>query len=127
MQADLFSLANLVTTVPIPPAPVLRPHTTWPFPGETPEDSARAGLANSCKHADMVAAVVLAQGGAELTDSQVLALVPTDWRALLGPFAHGSISPWEGEQRGIDVRYVAHEGGGFHFTYSAAVSPKVRV
>lgn len=105
-------------TIVIPPAPALEPHA-WPYPGLTPENSARAGWAISSEHADMVAAVVKSRGGAELTEAQVLALVPADWRALMGDFAHASLSPREGESRGVDVRYVWHDGGGFHFTYQA--------
>jgi len=31
---------------------------------------------------------------------------------------HG-LCPRQGEERGIEVRYVGHDGGGHHFTYQA--------
>lgn len=73
----------------------------------------------SSAYADMLAAVIKSQGCAEMTKQQVLALVPKDWRDLLGRFAHGSIGWQQGEQRGIRSKYVAHDGGGFHFTFQA--------
>lgn len=118
-QSDLFSVKNLAAFVDIPRAPVLVPHSEWPYPGMTPEDSARSALANSSEHADMLAQVVHSQGGAKLTAGQVLSLVPADWRDLLGPFAHAHLTQREGEQRSIQVGYVPHEGGGCHFTYQA--------
>lgn len=118
MQADLFAAQSPAPA--IPPAPILRPHTDWPFPGLDAEDSARAALANSAEYADMLAAVLTSKGEACLTSSQLLALVPDDWRSLLGRWAHASLSHRQGEARGIDVSYVSHEGsGGFHFTYRA--------
>lgn len=119
MQGELFSPASLAPTVVIPPPPALVPHTDWPFPGLSPEDSARAGWAISSEHADMLAAVVHSQGSAELTTGQVLALIPAAWRVLMGDFAHANLSHRQGESRGIKVRYVSHDGGGFHFTYQA--------
>lgn len=119
MQSDLFSVANLAASVAIPPAPALVPHHGWPFPGLSPEDSARAGLSHGAEHADMLAAVVKAQGGAELTDGQLFALIPADWRELLGGYANALMCPREGEARGVRVRYVPHDGGGFHWTYQA--------
>lgn len=120
-QPSLFGPQNLASSVVMPKAPALTPHA-WPFPGMTPDDSARAGWSGSCEYADMLAAVIQAQGGAELTKQQVLALVPDDWRDLLGRFVHGSIGWSQGEQRGIQTKYVGHDGGGFHFTYQAASS-----
>ena len=120
MQIDLFSIRALAATVSLPPAPELVPDSSWPFPGLTPEDSARASIAISDEYVDMLAALVLSRGGDELTHSQVLELVPPDWRALLGRFAHSSMAPWQAEQRGVAVRHVGHEGGGFHFTYRPA-------
>lgn len=117
-QPDLFSADNLAATVRIPKAPALVPHT-WPFPGMTPEDSARAGIANSEEYRDMLAAVIKTQGRALLTRGQVMALIPADWVELCGRFTHGSLDIRPGVQRGIDVKYVPHDGGGFHFTYQA--------
>lgn len=65
----------------------------------------------------MLAAVIQSQGGAELTRQQVLALIPNDWRELLGQFAGGSIGWTQGEKRGIASKYVPHDDGGFHFTF----------
>jgi hypothetical protein len=117
-QASLFSLSNMALTVQIPSAPALVPHK-WPFPGMTPEDSARAGIANSDEYDDMLAAVIKFQGSAVLTKKQVLALVPDDWRDLCREYTHGSLDFRTGEERGIQVKYVPHDGGGFHFTYQA--------
>jgi hypothetical protein len=117
-QPSLFDPQNLASSVVMPKAPQLVIHT-WPFPGMTPEDSARASWAGSEEYADMLAAVIQSQGGHELTKQQVLALIPNDWRDLLGQFAHGSIGWSQGEQRGIKTNYVPHDGGGFHFTFQA--------
>jgi hypothetical protein len=121
MQADLFSVESLAPTVVVPSVPELVLHADWPFPGLTPLETARASLGISAEYADMVAAVVLAQGGAELTGAQVAALMPDDWkRELCNPKVAG-ISTREGETRGVAVRYVPHDGGsGFHFTYRPA-------
>lgn len=116
---DLFGLENLASTVDIPLAPKLVPHDDWPFPGLTPEESAQSSWALSEEYADLLAAVIKTKGGAELTTKQVLALVPKDWRDLLGRFAHGSIGWTQGELRGIKTKYVAHDDGGFHFTFQA--------
>lgn len=116
---DLFSPENLAATVVIPPAPKLVPHKNLLDPMVLDEDSARWCLALSREHSDMLAAVIKSQGGAELTKQQVLALVPKDWRDLLGRFAHGSLGWQEGEKRGIRSKYVAHDDGGFHFTFQA--------
>jgi len=115
---DLFSLENLATTVHIPRAPKLIPHD-WPYPGLTAEDSARSGLAMSEEYADMLAAVIYSQAPAVLTSKQVLALIPSEWRALLGRFSHGSLSWTCCEKRAIRSNYVAHDDGGFHFTFQA--------
>lgn len=120
MQSDLFSVANLAATVAIPPPPpALVLSLGWPFPGMTPEDCARASLASSDDYADMLAAIVKSQGGAELTDGQLFALIPADWRELLGRYAHALLCPRIGEARGLRVRYVSHDGRGFHWTYQA--------
>lgn len=117
-QTSLFDAAGLAATIVIPPAPALEPHA-WPYPGMTPEDCARAAWGISSEYSDMLAAVVQAQAGAELTSGQVLAHIPSDWRALLGDWVHASLCPRQGDERGIEVRYVHHDGGGHHFTYQA--------
>lgn len=118
LQTSLFDASNLAATVEIPPAPALVPHQ-WPFPGMTPEDSARAAIAISEEYADMLAAVIQHQGCAPLIGKQVLALIPSDWRELCGQYAHGSIGWRQGEQRGIKTEYVPHDDGGHHFTFQA--------
>ena len=85
----------------------------------TPEDSARASIAASESYRDMLATVIKSQGGAELTGKEVLALVPADWRELCGRYAHGALGMQCGERRGIRVKYVHHDDGGFHFTFQA--------
>lgn len=117
-QTQLFSPENLAATVVIPRPPALVPHQ-WPFPGMTPDASARASIANSEDYFDMLAAVIKANGGAELTKQQVLAKVPDDWRELCRNYAHGSLDFRTGEERGIKVKYVPHEDGGFHLTFQA--------
>mgnify|MGYP001205288969 CR=1 FL=1 len=118
IQSDLFSAKTLATTVMLPLPPALRPHA-WPYPGMTPEDSARAALSLSSEYADLLASAIKARGGVKLTGSQVLALIPDPWRDALGKWAHGSLSARQGEQRGMEVKYVSHDGGGFHFEYHA--------
>lgn len=117
-QADLFSSANLASTVQIPKAPTLVPHQ-WPFPGMTPENSARAAIANSVEYREMLASVIKSQGGAELTAEQVMALVPSDWLDVCQEYAYANLYPECGRLYGIEVKYVHHDGGGFHFTYRA--------
>ena len=119
MQAELFSAANLAPTVKIPPAPILPPHYDWPFPGMSPSDSARAGIAMSSDFTDTIIAVIKANPDRAGTDAQVLALIPADWKALLGPWAHGSIEDRQGRPHCIRVTQVMHEGpgGGFHREY----------
>ncbi len=119
MQAELFSAANLAPTVKIPQAPVLVPHYEWPFPGMSPSDSARAGIAMSSEFTEAIIATIKAHPDRAGTDAQVLALIPDDWKALLGPWAHGSIEDWQGRPHGIKVTQVMHEGpgGGFHREY----------
>ncbi|VFR81167.1 hypothetical protein ISE1_2713 [plant metagenome] len=119
MQRDLFGAANLAATVVIPPAPVLAPHYEWPYPGLSPEDSARAGLSGSSEYAQVIIATILAYPDRAGTDAQVLALLPDDWKRLLGRVAHGSICDRQGRPHGIAVTHVTHEGpgGGFHLAY----------
>lgn len=119
MQIELFSAANLAPTVKIPPAPILVPHYDWPFPGMSPSDSARAGIAMSREFLDTIVATIKANPGRAGTDAQVLALIPEDWKALLGTWAHGSIEDRDGRPHGIKVTQVMHEGpgGGFHREY----------
>lgn len=98
------------------PAPKLVPHE-WPYPGMTPAESAQSSLSQSNEFADVIAATIFSQGSAVLTQQQVCHLIPRDWIELLGKFAHAGLSVSQAEKRGIDCKYVGHEGGGFHFQY----------
>ena len=118
-QQSLFSPANLAATVQIPPAPKLVPHTSWPYPGMTPETSSQAAMAGSREYFDMLASVIKAHGGGRRTDKQVLAMVPADWRELCGKFAHASLPIWTAKDHGIEIIYVPHDDGGLHFEYQA--------
>lgn len=119
-QQSLFSASNLARTVKMLPAPnQLTPHT-WPFPGMTPEDSARASLTQGNEYQEMLASVIKASGCARITTKEVLALVPKDWRDLCGKYAHATIANWTAKKHRIEIIYVPHESsGGFHFEYSA--------
>jgi hypothetical protein len=120
MQSDLFSAKNMAPSVVLPPPPTLQPFFDWPYPGLSPEDSARAALALSSEYADVIAGVVKQHAGDGLTTGQVLALIPTEWKSVLGRWAHANLSATQGQQRGLDVKYVGHDGGsGFHFEYRA--------
>lgn len=103
----------------LPPAPILIPHTSWPYPGMTPEDSARAAIVSSEQYGEMLASVIKSKGDARMTTQEVLAAVPKEWRALCGRFAHGNISRSLGDKHGIESIYVNHDGHGFHFEYRA--------
>lgn len=111
------TLCALAADLPI--APILRPHVDWPYPGLTPEDSARAAIVSSEQYGEMLVAVIKSKGDARVTTQEVLAAVPKDWRDLCGRFAHGNISRSLGEKHGIESIYVDHEGHGFHFEYRA--------
>ena len=117
-QAGLFSAENLAASVCLASAPKVEPHS-WPFPGLSGLDSARSALADSESYADLLAAVIKSEGGQELTSGQVLAKVPQDWREALGKWAHGVLSQRQAEQRNIKFKFVSHEGGGHHYTYTA--------
>lgn len=111
---------SVAVAVPCPPA--LIPHVDWPFPGMSPEDSARAAIARSQAYFDMLAAVIKSQGNDRLVGVQVKALVPLEWRELCGQYTHASLGVAEGSARGIVVEHVSHEMGGFHTTYRAKSS-----
>ncbi|MDN7880084.1 hypothetical protein [Burkholderia aenigmatica] len=97
-------------------APKLVPHS-WPHPGLTPVESAQAGMAMSDEFADVIAATFLSQGASVLTTQQVARLIPQDWCDLLGPYTHAILSSQQAERRGIECKYVSHDGGEFHFEY----------
>ncbi|WP_321820820.1 MULTISPECIES: hypothetical protein [unclassified Burkholderia] len=98
------------------PAPKLVPHL-WSYPGLTPVESAQASLAMSKEFADVIAATFFSQGASVLTELEVRRLLPQDWVDLLGRYAHASLSSQQAEKRGIECKYVSHDGGGFHFEY----------
>lgn len=116
IQNELFSAKGMAVTVELLPPPALQPHA-WPFPGLTPEDSARSALSISSEYADLIASVIKVRGGERLTEFQVFALIPDSWKDALGQWAHGSLSASQGEQRGVAVKFVPHDGGGYHFEY----------
>lgn len=118
-QLTLFGAANLASTVHVPAAPRLTPHTDWPYPGMTPEDSARASMSRTEAYHEMLAAVIKANGGARLTTSEVLAAVPADWREVCGKYVHATLPNWTAKEHGIEIIYVPHDDGGLHFEYRA--------
>lgn len=119
-QNSLFSAANLASTVQMPPAPKhLTPHTDWPYPGMTPEDSARSVVHLSEEYQEMLAAVIKSKGGARMTREEILAAIPADWRDLCGKYASASIWNWAAKKHGVEITYVTHDGGGGHFEYHA--------
>lgn len=121
-MCDLFSPRNLARTVVIPPAPALdaERHAAWPYPGMTAEDCARSAISMSPEYADMLEAVIRSQGDARLTSDEIKALIPQDWRDLMGRWLYGGMCAREADQRGIQAIYVSHDGNGFHFSYRVA-------
>lgn len=117
-QQSLFSAANLAATVQIPVPPELVPHTDWPFPGLTPNESAQAALVKSPAYFDMLASVIKSKGPGPHTKGQIMAAIPPNWAELCGRFTHAGIDFRDCEQRGIKLTYVPHDDGGLHFTYS---------
>lgn len=116
-QMQLFGPSNFPQVDGLPPAPRLVPHD-WPFPGMTPEDSARAALSMSNEFADVyVTTIKRHAGGGVLTDMQIKALLPQDWLDLLGPWASRNLCQRECEKYDIEGKHVIHEGGGFHWEY----------
>lgn len=88
----------------------------WPFPGLTANETAQSALAQSAEYKAAIAATILS-GPAWTTESEVRAAIPQDWKDALGRFFHASLCQREGEQHGIDVKHVSHDGGGFHIEY----------
>jgi hypothetical protein len=119
MKRDLFTMPLPLDLEPMPAAPTLIPHK-WPFPGTTPEDSARIAVSMSGAFADAIAATIKRNvGKGVLVDSQIKALLPQDWLDLLGRWACRKLSQRDGEQRGIEVAHISHDDGGFHCEYRA--------
>lgn len=121
-QASFFDDEDLASPAAIPAAPELIPHE-WPFPGMSPQDSARAAMARSPDYYAMLAAVLKNQPSGELTNKQLLSKVPDDWRAVCGKYAHGQLDFRHGKEFGVRVTFVSHEDGGFHFSYCAEAQP----
>lgn len=121
MQTDLFSAASLARTIPLPPAPTLdiARYQEWPFPGCTPRECAQAALAFSNEYADMLAAVIKTQGGNQLSGDGVKALIPGDWRKLMGKYLHASMTEWQCNPRGIELSYLSRPDGFPVFMYQA--------
>jgi len=115
VQADLFTNMGECEISSNLPAPRLIPHVQ-PFPGMSPEDSARSALSMSEAYSEVVLATILNKGG-RLTTSQVMSILPHDWTELLGPWVHADLPPRIADLHGITKDYVAHDGGGFHFEY----------
>ncbi|QBY56128.1 hypothetical protein [Cupriavidus oxalaticus] len=104
----------------VPSAPILdvARYASWPFPGLTARETAQSVLAQSAEYKQAIAATILS-GPAWTTESEVRAAIPQDWKDALGRFFHASLCQREGEQHGIDVKHVSHDGGGFHIGYRA--------
>lgn len=121
MQIDLFSAASLACTIQVPPAPVLNiaHYQAWPFPGGTPRECAQAGMALGDEYADMLAAVIKTQGGNQLSSEGVKALIPDDWRKLMGKFLHATMVEHKCKARGIELSYLARPDGFPVFMYQA--------
>lgn len=121
MQAELFSAAALASTIQVPPAPKLDigRHQAWPFPGYTPRECAQAALARSSAYLDMLAAVVKTQGGNQLSSDGLKALIPDDWRKLMGKYLHASMVEWQCKPRGIELSYLSRPDGFPVFMYRA--------
>lgn len=117
MQRDLFSPANLASSAVIPEAPQLIAHQ-WPYPGLSGGDSARSSLAQSAQFVEVIALTIKRSGAALITDAEAKELLPADWKALLGRWAHAALSQWQAELHGIRVEYVSHGAdGGHHWQY----------
>ena len=105
----------------IPPAPRLdvARYEAWPFPGLTARETAQSVLAQSREYKAAIAAAILSGPAQLVTESMVFAAMPQDWKDTLSRFFHASLCQREGEQHGIRVKHVAHDGGGYHIEYSA--------
>ena len=121
MQCDLFSAASLAPTIKVPPAPVLdiARYQEWPFLGFTPSECAQAALTGSSEYMDMLAAVIKSEGGNQLSSAGVKALIPSDWRKLIGKLLHASMTEWQCKPRGIELSYLSRPDGFPVFMYQA--------
>lgn len=121
MQTDLFSATSLAPTIQVPQAPALDQgrYQEWPFPGFTPRECAQAALAGSSEYMDMLAAVIKSEGGNQLSSAGVKALIPSDWRKLMGKYLHASMTEWQCKPRGIELSYLSRPDGFPVFMYQA--------
>lgn len=121
MQIDLFSAASLARAIQVPPAPMLdlSRHQAWPLPGYTPRECAQAALSRSSEYMDMLSAVVKTQGGNQLSSDGLKALIPADWRKLMGKYLHASMVEWQCKPRGIELSYLPRPDGFPVFMYQA--------
>lgn len=115
-QCDLFSPGNMASVACFPPAPALVSHR-WPYPGLSGEDSARSSLAQSAQFVEVIALTIKRAQASVITDAEVKALLPADWKHILGRWVHATLAKWQGEQRGIQVEHVSHGDGGYHWQY----------
>ncbi|WP_432263507.1 hypothetical protein [Cupriavidus sp. TMH.W2] len=89
----------------------------WPYPGLTPVETAQSALAQSREFKAAIAAAILSGAALLATEAMVRAWLPQDWKDALGRFFHASLCAREGEEHGIHVKYVPHDGGGYHYEY----------
>lgn len=121
MQTDLFSAAALAHTIEVPPAPELdiARHQANPYPGYTPLECAQASMVRSAEYLDMLAAVIKRQGGTQLSSEGLKALIPDDWRRLVGKYLHATMVEWQCKPRGIELSYLARPDGFPVFMFQA--------
>lgn len=81
--------------------------------------SAQAALAGSSEYMDMLAAVIKSEGGNQLSSAGVKALIPSDWRKLIGKHLHASMTEWQCKPRGIELSYLSRPDGFPVFMYQA--------
>ena len=82
------------------------------------EDCARSCLAQSAEFTEVIAQTIIRANAEMITDAEAKALLPNDWKDLLGPWVHATLSQRHGEQYGIRVEYVSHGAdGGHHWQY----------
>ncbi|MCP3018011.1 hypothetical protein [Cupriavidus basilensis] len=109
-QGDLFLIQ------PVPRLDVAR-FEAWPFPGLTARETAQCALSMSAEYKAAIASAIASVNHPMTTESMVLAAIPQDWKDVLGPWFHANLSAREGEQHSIEVKYVTHDGAGFHWEY----------
>lgn len=76
-------------------------------------------MAMSDEYHDMLAAVIKTQGGIQLSSDGVMALIPDDWRKLMGKYLHASMVEWRCKPRDIELSYLMRPDGFPVFMYQA--------